>query len=200
MKAYILRAKPHGKNKENEFLNGRLSVGWPCGEDFKGKSPEQLSPIITKHYPKITATSLSMVNLFVNMPVDAIVVVPSLQDRSLIHIFRTVTTYKYDGSADCDVKGNPHFVNAELLKTVVRSNLPKAVFNSLSGARKTLSSISQHYEILDEFIKTDFKVDPKLENNYAKAMNILSDLLNSENENIRLNAAIAIIGSSADRK
>jgi hypothetical protein len=200
MNAYILRAKPHGKDQENEFLDGRLSIGWPCDVSFEGMNREELSSILTKKRQDITETSVSMVDLFVKMPIDSIVLTPSLQNRSLIHIFRTVSIYKYDQLADGNEKGNPHFVDAIFLKTVARDSLPKAVLRSLSGARKTLSRISQHFDLLDDFVSSGFDANldvlPLTIDNRAEAMNVLSELLNSETESIRLQAAIAIVQST----
>jgi hypothetical protein len=200
MNAYILRAKPHGKNQETEFLDGRLSVGWPCDVSFKGLNREELSSILNKKYHDITETSVSMVDLFVKMPVDSIVLTPSLHNRSLIHIFRTTSLYKYDHLAETDDKGNPHFVDAIFLKTVARDSLPNAVLRSLSGARKTLSRISQHFDLLDDFVSSGFDANldalPLAIDNRTEAMNVLSELLNSENDSIRLQAAIAIVQST----
>jgi hypothetical protein len=197
MNAYILRAKPHGKNQENEFLDGHLSVGWPCGVSFEGKDREELSSILTDRYHDITETSVSMVALFVKIPITSIVLTPSLQNRSLIHIFRTTSMYKYDHLADFDNKGNPHFVDAEFLKTVARDSLPKAVLHSLSGARKTLSRISQHYGVLDDFVSSGYDANfdtlPLAEDNRSEAVSVLYELLSNEDDNIRLQAAVAIV-------
>ena len=76
---------------------------------------------------------------------------------------------------------------------------PKAVLRSLSGARKTLSRISQHYELLDDFISSKFTTELESDalttsvESRTEAMSVLFELLNSESENIRLNAAIAIL-------
>jgi len=195
MNAYILRSKPNGINRESEFLGGRVSIGWPCGESLSGKDRDDISIILTKRYSDISEISVSMVKLFVQMPVGSIVLTPSLQDKSLIHILRTNSTYKYDHLSEAN--GNPHFIQAEYLKTVPRSKLPKAVIRSLSGARKTFSRISQHFDLLDEFIGSGFEADieipPALIGSKAEAINVLYDLLSSENEKIRLQAAVAIM-------
>ena len=197
MNSYILRAKPHGKNQENQFLGGRISVGWPCGESLEGKNREEIYSILSDRYSDITETSVSMVYLFVKMPIGSIVLTPSIQDRSLIHIFTTESSYKYDEDSDSSEIGNPHFIEAKYLKTVPRDNLPKPVIRSLSGARKTLSRISQHYELMDDFISSNF--DPEAEiisttsENRSEAVAVLYELLGSESESIRLNAAIAIL-------
>ena len=197
MNSYILRAKPHGKNQENQFLEGRISLGWPCGESLGGKSRNDIYSVLTSRYTDITETSVSMVYLFVKMPVGSIVLTPSIQDRSLIHVFRTESSYKYDKSADSSEIGNPHFIEAKYLKTVPRDNLPKPVIRSLSGARKTLSRISQHYELMDDFISSDFIAEKTTSTtdieNRSDALTVLYELLASENESIRLKAAIAIL-------
>lgn len=197
MNAYILRAKPHGKNQENQFLTGRISIGWPCGASLEGKNREELYPLLSKRYSDITATSVSMVNLFVNMPIGSIVLSPSIQDRSHVHIFITESAYKYDSTSDSNEIGNPHFVEARFLKTVTRDSLPKAVVRSLSGARKTLSRISQHYELLDDFISSNFDSETEIlsenQDYRSEAISVLYELLSSENESVRLKAATAII-------
>lgn len=197
MSAYILRAKPHGKDRENDFLAGQISIGWPCGQSFLGKNRDELAKILSTAYPEVSETSISMVDLFVKMPSGSIILTPSIQDKSLIHIFKTLSTCKYSPSADNDEVGNPHFIEAEYLKTVPRINLPEAVVSSLSGARKTLSRISQHFERLDDFIDANFNVEAELpselHSNKAEALQVLYELLNSQDENIRLQAAIAII-------
>lgn len=198
MNAYILRSKPHGKNRENEFLAGRISVGWPCGESLEGKNREEISIILAKRYSNISKISVSMVGLFVKMPIGSIVLTPSLQDKSFIHLLRTTSTYKYNPSVDSNDKGNPHFIEAEYLKRVPRNSLPKDVVRSLSGAKKTLSKISQHFDLLDGFISSGFEDDAETlsapTGRRAEAADVLYDLLSSKNENIRLQAAIAIVG------
>ncbi len=198
MNAYILRSKPHGKHRENEFLAGKISIGWPCGESLEKKTREEISNILIKEYPEISEISVSMVGLFVKIPIGSIILTPSLQNKSLIHILKTTNTYKYDSSADNDAIGNPHFIEADYLKTLPRVSLPKAVVRSLSGARKTLSRISQHFDLLDDFIGSGFNADEELlsdsTNNKAEALDVLYELLSSDNENIRLQAAIAIVG------
>jgi len=195
MNAYILRAKPHGKDKEPEFLEGRISIGWPCGEDLSGKDREVISSVLKNRYSDISAISVSMVKVFVDMKPGAIVLTPSLQKRSLVHLFRVTSAYQYDSSYESN--GNPHFVEAQFLKTISRENLPKKVVHSLSGARKTLSKISQYFGVLDEFIESDFKTEEESnssEANMSPAIKVLYELLDSEDEEVRLRAAITIVG------
>lgn len=197
MNAYILRCKPHGFNREQEFLDGRISIGWPCGVSLESMSRTDISTLLAGKYRDLSEISVSMINIFVGMPIGSIVLTPSIKDKSQIHIFKTISTYQYDGSADRSDPGNPHFISVEFLKTVTRANLPPAVIRSLSGARKTLSRISQHFELLDDYISSDFEVESEstihTSENKEEALNVLYELLSSEDENIRLNAAIAIL-------
>ena len=140
-----------------------------------------------------------MVDLFVRMPIGSIILTPSIQDRALVHIFKTTSTYQYDASADSDDEGNPHFIEARHLKTIARKDLPEKVLQSLSGARKTLSQISQHYDLLEKFIENDFqrvlltRTPPKIDMRLEAIDTLYSLLLNSGDENVRLGAARAII-------
>lgn len=200
MNSYIIRSKPHGKNRENEFKAGRISIGWPCGESFQYKNRKEISTILKSKNKEISEVSISMVDLFVRMPAGSIVLTPSIQDRALVHIFKTTSLYQYDVTADSDQKGNPHFIEAKYLKTVARKDLPEKVLQSLSGARKTLSQISQHYGLLENFIENDYQRAPKPTRTHPvidmrlEAIDTLYSLLvNSNDENIRLGAARAII-------
>ncbi|USE70762.1 hypothetical protein CTT31_17205 [Pseudoalteromonas maricaloris] len=199
MNAYILRCKPHGFNREQEFLDGRISIGWPCGTSLANKSREEVAKTLAGRYADLSEISVSMVNLFVDMPANSIVLTPSISNKALIHIFKTTSVYQYDSDADQEDVGNPHYVTVELLKTVSRADLPPAVIRSLSGARKTLSQISQHYDLLDDYIVSGFEAESAPEvtcsGNKAEALNVLYELLASENETIRLNAAIAILNN-----
>lgn len=197
MNAYILRCKPDGFNREQEFLDGRISIGWRCGKSLAKMSREEISKVLSDNYDDLSEISVSMVNLFVDISANSIVLTPSIKNKSLIHIFKVTSEYQYDYLADRDDIGNPHYATVEFLKTVPRAGLPKSVIRSLSGARKTLSQIYQHYELLDAYIRSDFELDssPEITNSGDKseALNVLYKLLTSENESIRLNAAIAIL-------
>jgi len=203
MNAYILRAKPHGIDQEEEFLSGQISVGWPCGKSLENCDRGVIASTLAKSYNTLSEISISMVDLFVHMPEGSIVLSPSINNKSLIHIFKTTSGYQYDSSKDNAACGNPHFIEAEHLKTVSRNTLPSPVFKSLSGARKTLSRISQHYGILDNYISSGFNVTKKIVNNTdgpIDATTVLYDLLSSEDEHIRLQAAIAVLNLEKNKK
>lgn len=200
MSSYIMRSKPHGKNRETKFLEGYISIGWPCGESLEGKNKEGINSTISAKYPDIKPTSLSMIHHFVQMPIGSIVLTPSIKDKSLIHCFKTISTYKYDKNSDTGEIGNPHYIEVEYLKTVRRTDLPEAIINSLSGAQKTLSNISKHNDILNDFINNSSEKVLDILNEaerkkrvHNQLINMLYELTDSENENVRLGAIVAIL-------
>ena len=153
MSAYILRALPHNINREDQFLTGRLSIGWPVNRNFQNLDRSEIKEILENEYDDISGIKISMVEQFVHMPKGSIILSPSVNDKLLIHIFKTTSKYRYDATKDNDTDGNPHYIEAEFLKTVTRKSLPNEVLKSLSGALKTLSNISQHNQVLEDFIK-----------------------------------------------
>jgi predicted Zn-ribbon and HTH transcriptional regulator len=198
--AFILRSKPSGYDRETQFKNGKISIGWARGCSFEGLTRNKLSEVLSD---KTSATTLSMVQLFVHMPVGSIVLTPSLENSNLIHIFITTSTYKYDASSDNKEIGNPHYIEANFLKTIPKKSLPNEVLHSLSGARKTLSRISQYYDVLTSFINRGFDVeDEKIHSSSncdemkSEAMKVVFELLSSQNEEIRLKAAALLLTHS----
>ena len=200
MSAFILRSKPSGYDRETQFKNGKISIGWARGCSFEGLTRNKLSEVLSD---KTSATTLSMVQLFVHMPVGSIVLTPSLENSNLIHILITKSTYKCDASSDNKEIGNPHYIEANFLKTIPKKSLPNEVLHSLSGARKTLSRISQYYDVLTSFINRGFDVeDEKIHSSSncdemkSEAMKVVFELLSSQNEEIRLKAAALLLTHS----
>lgn len=200
MSAFILRSKPSGYDRETQFKNGKISIGWARGCSFEGLNRNQLSEVLGD---KKSAITLSMVQLFVHMPIGSIILTPSLNNSNLIHILITKSTYKYDASADNKEIGNPHYIEANFLKTIPKKSLPNEVLHSLSGARKTLSRISQYYDVLTSFINRGFEVENekiRLSSNSeevkSEAIRVVFELLSSQSEEIRLKAAALLLTHS----
>jgi len=191
MNVYILRSKPHYNNREDEFLNGKISIGWPCNHNLNLKKRSDLEIILKKRYLDISEVNISQVEQFINMPKNSIVITPSIKDKSQVHIFKTTSTYQYDLSKDNEEIGNPHFIDANLIKTIKKTELPEDVRKSLSGARKTVSNISKHSKIIEYFlIKED---DTSNNTQREKGLKVLEELLKSNNEEIRLKASIELL-------
>lgn len=191
MNIYILRSKPHYYNRENEFLNGKISIGWPCNHNLNLLPRLDLEIILKKRYSDISGINISQVEHFINMPSNSIVITPSIKDKKQVHIFKTTSTYQYDISKDNDLIGNPHFIDAKLIKTIQKSELPEDVMKSLSGARKAVSNISKHSKIVLSFLSE--KDNPIYDNKRAKGLKVLEELLKSDNEEIRLKASIELL-------
>ena len=192
MNIYILRSKPHYNNREDEFLNGRISIGWPCNHNLNLKKRPDLEIILKKRYLDMSEINISQVEQFINMPNNSIVITPSIKDKSQVHIFKTISTYQYDSSKDNEEIGNPHFIDVNLIKTIQKLELPEDVKKSLSGARKTVSNISKHSKLMESFLspKDDILYPQKREN----VIKVLEKLLHSDNEEIRLKASIELLG------
>ena len=191
MNLYILRSKPHYNNREEEFLNGKISIGWPCNHNLNLKKRAELENILKKRYTDISQIQISQVEQFINIPSNSIVITPSLKDKSQVHIFKTIGSYQYDSTKDNDEIGNPHFIEAKLIKTIKKSELPEDIKKSLSGARKTVSNISKHSEVIKLFLKEKDTNSNNIQR--EKGLKVLEELLNSNNEEIRLKASIELL-------
>ncbi len=194
MNLYILRAKPHNINREKQFLDGDISIGWHCGQNLLNKSRKELEDILEHNYPNISAINISQVEQFIKIPKGSIVLTPSISKKGFLHVFKTITLYTYRKENDIDGIGNPHMIRVEFLKTIEKTSLDKAIQKSLSGARKTVSNISQHSEKMDVFLKSKNST-PTISSNEGKkkALEVLEKLLDSDDEEIRLRASITLL-------
>ena len=202
MNTYIIRAKSHGYDYEDEFLNGRVSIGWPCQQDLTNSDREEIREALHQKYgsDQIKETAVSMVQEFMSVPTGSIILNPSISNRALIHILKAAEPCQYDPSRDNDEYGNPHYVKSEFLRTVAREDLPDRVIKSLSGARKTVSNISQHSEVMNQFLATPHANNPdakqvqrRIPEYKQEAFLVLYNLLDSEKEEVRLQASIALL-------
>ncbi|QGS49010.1 hypothetical protein FOB89_08820 [Shewanella putrefaciens] len=200
MTVYHIRPKPHGINRESDFLKGRVSIGWPCGQDLRGLSRDELQQALAQEYPEINAHNLSQVEQFLHIEVGSIVLSPSESNVESMHLFRTVESPQYDMNRDNSKEGNPHGVAVEHIMTVKKSLLPPGVLRSLKGARKTVCNFSKHASAMDEFLEVaeHLSEEPvtaefELQN---KVRNTLIQALDSENEVVRVQAAAALYQSA----
>jgi hypothetical protein len=196
MSTFNVRSKPHNVNREKEFKGGRVSIGWPCGQELIGLKRSELEDALTKRYPDITAHSISQVDQFLNIRKDNLILTPSEENKANIHIFRAIDGPHYDKTRDNNDDGDPHGVSVKHLKTVKRSLLPAGVFNSLKGALKTVCNFSKHSSAMEKFIEvaegiSDETVTSELEL-HDKVRNILIKSLDSDNELVRVHAASAL--------
>jgi len=207
---YVVRALPHGVNKENEFLNGIISVGWPCLGDLSGKKKEEIEPIFNEAWPTHGPRNLTQLYNFVTIPIGTIVLTPSKANRD-IHIFVTTSSYYYNQDQDIESndapnplgKGNPHQIKVDYLKTVTRNVFPANIQSALKAARRTVSNFSKYAVIIEAIVNKDCSKELKEETpDYKlKAIETLKGLLDSKDDNIRLQAAINLMNiEKGDKK
>ncbi|CAN2041354.1 conserved hypothetical protein [Candidatus Magnetomoraceae bacterium gMMP-15] len=207
---YFIRCKPHGIPREDQFRQGFISIGWPTGLSFEGKNWEEIAETIKNtRGEKPKSLEVTQCYNFVNIPIGSIILTPSVEDTEKIYVFKTLTSYEYDPDREND--GNPHTIRSALFKTVNRNTFTDQVQRSMRAARRTVTNFSKY---ADEILKTvgsailDYEIDelplpPPIdkpvkkkeykedEKSVAKAA--LRELLNSDNEEIKLKAALALL-------
>lgn len=218
--AYLIRSKPDGRDREANFLDGELSIGWPFGKSLKGKTKEEISYQMKKKWPVISSLDVTQCYNFASIPKGSIVLTPSLKNPAKIHIFKTISTYIY--KHEHESAGNPHHIFATHIKTVSRSEFSETFKRSMKAARRTVTVMSKY---IDDILKTvghdviDYEPDPavltkieetektiltdknkscreqemNLSDDKAAARAVLKELLKSDDESTRLQAALALM-------
>lgn len=194
----VVRAKPHGIDREGEFLGehgpARVSIGWPTKVSVAGKSREEIKTLLEEAGWQSHALVLTEISSFVAIPEGSIVLTPSSRNRN-VHVFRTISKYEYIPSW-CD-KGNPHTICVDHIATVDRDLFPRRVREALLAAKKAVTNFTKYRdEILDIMEKAQNKYSQKdlsYETHRIEAKGVLRELLKSENEEVRLKAALALI-------
>ena len=91
---FVLRAKPSGIDREDQFLDGTISIGWGVGESLKGMSRDTIEQKLIAKYGNFKAVNVTQVCFFVSLPIGSIILTPSNKSRD-IHIFKTTSEYIY---------------------------------------------------------------------------------------------------------
>lgn len=200
-KVFVVRAKPHGINREKQFLSGTISIGWPTQESLKNKNREELEKILKNVTPDITKMSITQVENFINIPVGSIILTPSYKNRD-IHIFTTAEEYVYKPEwADNEI-GNPHTIRVNYVKTLSRSHFSDIINRALLAAKKTITNFTKYSNEIQMIIdgnkpcaqanSKSIKLQEHGEN--IEARKTLKELLQSSDDGIRLKAALALLG------
>lgn len=199
-KVFVVRAKPHGIDREDQFISGTISIGWPTNESLKDKDWYAIEKIIKSVNPEITTLSITQIHNFVHIPIGTIILTPSYKNRD-IHIFETISDYSYIPEWSDDKIGNPHTIKVNYLKTLSRNHFSEIVNRALLAAKRTVTNFSKYSNEILMIIENDTgkmrdetglnciqKNDTEIE-----ARQTLKELLNSSNEEIRLRAALALL-------
>lgn len=198
--AYVVRCKPHDIIKEDEFLKGILSVGWPSIGDLTGMTKEQIEPIFNETWPGHGPIRLTQLYNFITIPVGSIVLTPSVYNRD-VHLFLTTSGYFYNKDQDIKSphintsdKGNPHQIIAKFIKTVPREDFTPKLQEALNAAKRTVTNFSSYIPEIEAIVNNEPLKSVESSNIYRnEAIETLAKLLKSEDENIRLQAAINLL-------
>ncbi|MBU4487265.1 MAG: hypothetical protein KKD38_10110 [Candidatus Delongbacteria bacterium] len=197
---YVVRCKPHNVIKEDEFLKGIISVGWPCIGDLTGMSKKEIEPIFNAAWVGQGPIRLTQLYNFITMPVGSIVITPSVYNRD-VHLFVTTSGYYYNKDQDIannhvvgTSKGNPHQIRAKFIITVPREAFSTKLQESLNAAKRTVTNFSSYIPEIEAIINNEPLKSMESPNIYRdEAIETLAKLLKSEDENIRLQAAINLL-------
>ena len=197
----VVRAKPNLVNREDQFLGGVASIGWPDTGDLAGADRSAIERTLKEHHPSnALSIRISQIHKFVNLPVDSIILTPSYETRD-IHAFRTTSSYQY--RREWVSEGNPHTIAVQHIKTLPRRAFPDRVQRALLAAKKTVTDFSK-YESLISSVLIDGPAPKEQTGQHAsapdaeaEAVRTLRELLSSKDEKVRLQAAIALVGRHA---
>ena len=197
----LVRAKPHNHDRESEFKNGVVSIGWPVGSSFEGKTREQIGDLLDEN-GWLKPIAISEIWNFVNLPPGSIILSPSLETRE-IHVLVESEPYFYrpeledDPGTDEQPWGNPHTIKAKYLKSLPREKFPMEVQRALNAARKAVTRFDKYAEKIKAVIAGESNQAGNL--SYAAASDLkqevvgtLRELLRSSEEATRLQAALAL--------
>jgi predicted Mrr-cat superfamily restriction endonuclease len=196
-KVLIVRAKPHGTEREQEFLEGTVSIGYPDVANVAGLSREAIQREVEIAYPdeknRPTRAAVQIFN-FSDLKIGDFVITPSLSTYA-VHFFEVQQGYKF--CPEFEEAGNPHRCKVRFLKTVVRNMLPRSLQDSLNAGRKAVTDITNQLPLIRRVLDLDTVVLEEalkeISNAKSKLERTLEALLDSSSEEIRLKAAIALV-------
>lgn len=200
MNIFQIKTKPHGKERLNDFIQGKfIAIGWPGIGTLTGVSKDQVRKRLEEEYLYENARSLGndLGNVWAfseTMEENDIVLFQGHQDD--VHIVQ-VGPYEYVEKFDNE-EGMAHQRKYELLKVMKR----QALNSKIQELLRNRSAITKFKYPLEEaqldFPEVDgpFKSDSKLNvdsNALQEALEIIYGELKSENIDRRFKAAIELI-------
>lgn len=184
---WMVRPLPHEIDRLDVFLEEELvAVGYPVGQSFEDCSYNDLRNILKS---KGWQEGLRNVNILVlSMNVGDLVLVPSV-DKKYVYFAEVTSDYIYEESVDTLDLGYPHQRKVKWLfdkEPLLRATFPEELLGSLRYPGAT-SDFTKHSAIIEQLINGEvFEQTSEVE---EKALKVVEDLLESENEDIRLKAA-----------
>ncbi|MCL6599267.1 MAG: hypothetical protein K6T81_11080 [Alicyclobacillus macrosporangiidus] len=208
---FQIKTKPHGIERLNEFLEkGFIAIGWPGIGDLTEVDREEIRTRLKEKYGYVgqqLAYTLGAVNTFVNVMSKGDIVL--VRDGEYVHI-GIIGPYRYVEELDNDDDGMCHQRATKWIATVKRSDL-NADVQSLVANRNSVSKFPHPTEMaeLDKVAGLEKYVSHPTQstewdrgslpqandraNDLNKAWSVLTQALDSSNEMIRVQAAIAIL-------
>ncbi|WP_317176034.1 restriction endonuclease [Halomontanus rarus] len=166
--AWVVRPKPHGTNRLNEFLEGEIvAVGWPSLSDLSTYTKRDIREQIKDIYGQSShelGQNTGQINRFVNeMSVDDLVLVPS---GGNIYLGKIQGQYEFVEERASDEEGYPHQRKVEWCHggaAIDRSSLPGKLHDTLKGRLTVFSADYSLANQLKEEEASKQDVDPYVE-------------------------------------
>lgn len=189
---WLLRPLPHGTdNLENFLENDFIAVGYPVGRDLSEYNYDAMRNILKENNMEEGIGNLY--SLVKGMSRGDIIVVPSTNKKD-IYFAEITSSYFYEQKVDKDEVGlgYPHQRKVKWLmekQSILRSDLPDELRGSLRypGA---VADLTKHASLIEELIQSSTMESTSLK---MLAVDTIKDLLNSENEELRLQAAELVL-------
>jgi len=216
--AWLIRPKPHGKERLKEFLEtGFIAVGWPGIGDLTGMREGELRQVIMEKYGSDPSALAALKMMVYRMQPGDYVVVPH---EGIVYFGRIASAYQYDMSKDNQEDGYPHQRKVDWFPlSIAREDLPLELQKSTRVVR-VASELSQHINILDNIINNN--KSKNISNNISeynnpdshpittnvdlsdqllqKALEVLAKDLKSDDPDVRLRAAQVVLESMGKKK
>lgn len=203
-KAWLIRPKPSGVNRLQEFLDEQLiAVGWPGLGDLSGNREYEVKMKLRDRYAD-NASALSALKMIVyRMSPGDLVLIP--YEKS-IFFGEIVGEYTYDKKRDEMETGFPHQRKAEWFDLVLsREELPVELQKSTRVVR-TAAELTKHLHLIERILKENHAVKRKVNKEQVvetktssfhiekeelaiHAKQVVKQELNSDDPQIRLRAA-----------
>ena len=189
---WLLRPLPHGTDHLEDFLkNDFIAVGYPVGKNLSDFSFNDMRTILSKNDMEEGIGNLH--SLVKGMNIGDVIVVPSTNKKD-IYFAEVESDYIYDETVDKNVEGlgYPHQREVKWLlnkKSILRSDLPNELRGSLRypGA---VADLTKHAQLIEQLINGTITEVTALE---TDAIDVIKELLNSEDDSIRLKAAELVL-------
>lgn len=192
---WLFRGSPHGSYQVDNFIeNDFIAVGYPVNRSLENLTYEEIHSRLAKFkWEEGIGNVYSLVALF---NIDDYVIVPS-NNKKDVYLGKITSNYLYKQELDIDEVGLgfPHQRSVSWLfdkKPILRSKLPEEIRASLRYPG-TVADLTKHTHLIEEIINeqsTSIEDHNKIE---LKAIKVITELLDSDNEETKFKAAQFII-------